>query len=51
MAAEKQSKPAADKKPARARKPRAARSEPGAVPVLSADNKQVSEVSLSPAVF
>ena len=51
MAAEKEKKAAAEKKPARARKPRAAKAEPGAVPVLSADNKQVSEVSLSPAVF
>src|SRR5262245_19343596 len=57
MAAEKRStkkKPAAKPKPARAKKPKqaeAAPSQPGAVAVVNADNKKVSEVVLAPAVF
>lgn len=46
MPAEKDKKVAAEKRPARARK-----ADSGAVPVLSADNERVSEVTLSPAVF
>jgi large subunit ribosomal protein L4 len=51
MAAEKDKQPAAEAKPARAKKAKAAKAEEGAMPVRNAENKQVSEVSLSPAVF
>jgi large subunit ribosomal protein L4 len=53
MAAEKDDKAAAaaKPKPARARKAKAAKADSGAVPVRNAENKQVSEVTLSPAVF
>jgi len=58
MAAEKGKKAAAGEKTVRvgektvrSRRPRAPKGDPSAVPVLSADNKQVSEVALSPIVF